>query len=648
MVRIKRGYDFEEGDPGIPLIKDGGADPYVSLGWAKFGKPVWSTRVLLKEMEPCWEETAYLLVTPEELNVDERLRVQLWDSDRMSADDDLGRIEVDLKQLMKDEKSNGTMCNRTDGFRALKAGKGMPGKLEWSVGYFSKVRLQSCQLQSQTFDPDIRTMDQLEAKVDQICKRKLREAKIKDGKDDKDAKELEQQKVQERKVREDGMIISAPPPEGYPSGIFSIQIHQITGLSLETLRKDRKNDGTDASDEEEEGEDLPSAYCTVIVNHSKAFKTRVKPKNAKPFYNAGVERYIPNWETAEVYISVRDARIKEDDPLLGIVHLPLSEVFQIRSQINGFYPLTGGVGHGRIRLSMVWRSVQLQAPPEAIGWEYGTLEVKPSISAVNVPQNLQQLKIRFHTDIGFGKMYPSRDDAVWDTRKKTGSLLLPVRRRYSSCVAIQFHQHGLISDKTAAFAILWLRDIPDEDEKEITLPVWNGDYKRAIASCRDEPGEKVGEMQVKLTFWSGLGGAHSRWASKDPDMRDVVEVLDTARDNYESFRSAKQAGIVDEDVSSSSDADSSEDGDEDQARSGDQDEGVDGRQTEQRPDGGVQAADSAGDGHATDDSEGGAQGKQSLLDRAKSYKKNMKSEHRRNRGVMQWRVCSSCSLLLLS
>nr|POE63347.1 meiotically up-regulated gene 190 protein [Quercus suber] len=641
VVRIKRGYDFKMGDPSIPLVKDGSADPYVSLGWAKFGKPLWSTRVLLKEMEPCWEETAYLLVTPDELNVDERLRVQLWDSDRLSADDDLGRIELDIKQLMKDDATNGKMADRTDGFRALKAGENMPGKLEWSIGYFSKVRIQPGQLKSQTFDPDVRTIGELDEKVDHICKRKLREANIKAGTDNRDAKELEQQKAQERKMREDAMMISAPPPDGYPSGIFSIQIHQITGLGLETLRKDRQNDGGDALDEAEEGEDLPSAYCTVIVNHGKAFKTRTKPKNAKPFYNAGVERYIPDWHTAEVYVSVRDARIKEDDPLLGIVHLPLGEVFKERSQINGFYPLTGGVGFGRIRLSMVWRSVQLQAPPEAIGWEYGTLEVKPGIEVANVPTNLQQMKIRFHTDIGFGKMYPHREDGTWQTRRKTNSLQLPVRRRYGSCVAVQFRQHGLVGDKTAAFAVLWLREIPDEDEKEITLPVWKGDFKRAIACCQESYGERLGEIRVKLTFWSGLGGAHSRWASKEPDMRDVVEVLDTARDNYESFESAKQAGIVDEEATSSSDEDSSsdsEDDDADEARAGDRDDGVDGELAQRRPDGGVRALGGPDGASTTDDDGGSSAGKQNVLDRAKDYKKHMKSEHRRNRGLMQWKV----------
>ena len=137
VVNIKRGYDFKKGDMGNPFFKEGSSDPYVSVGWAKFGKPVWSTRLLLDEMEPWWDETAYVLVNPEELNVSERIRIQLWDSDRLTADDDLGRIEIDLKELMTNAESNGKMWHRSDGFRALKAGAAMPGKLEWSVGYFA-------------------------------------------------------------------------------------------------------------------------------------------------------------------------------------------------------------------------------------------------------------------------------------------------------------------------------------------------------------------------------------------------------------------------------------------------------------------------------------------------------------------------------
>jgi hypothetical protein len=33
---------------------------------------------------------------------------------------------------------------------------------------------------------------------------------------------------------QDAMIISSPPPEGYPSGVFSIQIHQVRTDGLDS------------------------------------------------------------------------------------------------------------------------------------------------------------------------------------------------------------------------------------------------------------------------------------------------------------------------------------------------------------------------------------------------------------------------------
>ncbi|KAM0721598.1 hypothetical protein Q7P37_002523 [Cladosporium fusiforme] len=574
VVNIVRGYDFKCGDAGIPMIKDGSSDPYVSVGWAKFGKPLWSTRLLMNEMEPVWHETTYLLVTPEELNVDERLRVQLWDSDRFSADDDLGRIEVDLKHLMKDEKTNGKMHKRCDGFRALKKGDGMPGKLDWDVGYFSKTRIQACQMAQQSYDPEIRNMEQLKDRVDEVCKRRLRESTIKDGASDKAEKELEQQKAQELKATQDNMIITAPPPDGYPSGIFSIQIHQITGLELEKLSKDAAS--SDFKDEEEEtGSSLPSAYCNVVINHRKVFKTRTKPQNAKPFFNAGTERFIPDWQNAEVHIGVRDSRVHEDDPLLGIVHLPLADVFKHRSQVEGFFPLAGGVGFGRVRLSMVWRSVQLQAPPEKLGWELGTLEVNPEIHATNLPQGFGDLRLKLRTNLSSGKMYPTKEFDGWKSHHRQ-SHRLAVQKRYASCLSIRFRDKKLIGGNNAAFAVLWLREIPDEEEREIELPVWKGDFKRAINCTLDNPGEQIGSVKIKVTFWSGLGDAHYKWASKDMHLRNVMELLETARDNLETGEAEKRAGVLDDESDESSqkgkdDGDSSTDDDDDNEGDGNHD-----------------------------------------------------------------------------
>ncbi|KAF4970504.1 hypothetical protein FSARC_2472 [Fusarium sarcochroum] len=624
VVNIKRGYEFKMGDSGIPLIKDGSSDAYVSVGWAKFGKVMWTTRVLENEMEPYWDETCFVLVTPQELNIDERLRVQLWDSDRLTADDDLGRIEVPIKELMKNDETNGRMSNRQDGFRALKSGDNMPGKLEWSVGYYSKTRIQQCQFEKQSHDLEVRTMDQLKEKVTASSERKLRETMFKEGKNERDAGELEQQKAQELKAEQDAMIISAPPPDGFPSGLLSIQIHNITGLELERLNKRQAANDAEATDEEDAGEGLPSAYCTIILNHRKTFKTRTKPQNAKPFYNAGCERFIRNWHEAEVFVTVRDARLKEDDPLLGIIHLPLSEVLRERSQVMGFWPLSGGIGFGRVRISMVFRSVQLQAPRNLLGWQYGTVEVQPTATVVDCPKDLRSSKLKFRTSISSAKMYTEdkEDQGTVTWKSKRGrSLALAVASRYSSCMSIAFRDKGFFGDDTDAFSVLWLKDIVDDEETELELPIWKGNFQRATACCLEECGERLGTIKLKLTFWSGLGSAHSRWASRDEHLQNVVEVIETARDNLEIGHQEKEAGIVDSD----------------------DDEGTG---HVHRPGSIDSNSDSSSSSSDTEDEEGqessvpngSASQKQGPIDQLRDYRRRDKRLHRQHRGLMQWKI----------
>ncbi|KAL8843644.1 MAG: hypothetical protein Q9170_000148 [Blastenia crenularia] len=261
-------------------------DSYVAVGWAKFGKPVWSTRIIQDDMEPTWEETAFVLVGPNELNAGERLRVQLWDSDRTSADDDLGRIELDLKEIMSDQRSFTQMWQRCDGFRALSPNEEMPGNLTWSVGYFPKSRIQENQLRKQLLDPGIRNMQQLKSQVAQDVRKKLREASIQD-----ESSDTRQQEAHDLKSREDNMVASLSPLQDFPAGILSLQIHQISSLELERINKPQDEEESD-DDTGAGSNDLPSSYCTVILNHRCVFKTRTKPKTSEPFFNAATERFI--------------------------------------------------------------------------------------------------------------------------------------------------------------------------------------------------------------------------------------------------------------------------------------------------------------------------------------------------------------------
>ena len=589
VVRIKEGENFKEGDSGS-IVKKGSTDGYVTVGWAKFGKPVWSTRVIVDDMHPVWDETAFVLVGQQELNADERLRVQLWDSDRASADDDLGKIEVDLKELMHNKKSHSNMWDRRDGFIGLNSGETMPGSLDWSVGYFPKTKIQEKQLQQQEVEPNVNTMQQLKEKVSRDVDRKLREAT-----DREESLEIDQQKAQDLKIKEDSMITSTPPLGDYPTGIFSIQIHQITGLEFAQVSKSEQTEG----DETAEGSgDLPSSYCTIILNHQEVFKTRTKPKNAKPFFNAGTERLIRDWRTTEVIVSVRDSRVHENDPLLGIIYLPLSQIFRKRSQMVDQFPLVGGIGYGRARLSMVFRSIQLQAPRELLGWDYGTLEITGSVTSKDLAADLSGLRIKLRTSVTRGKMYSESADSgkQWKS-KRDRPIRLAVRKRYCSCLVIEFRKNSLGPDKTPAFAVLWLKDIPDEEDKTVTLPVWQGHkmLKRAETCCVDDLGDKAGTLEVPLKFFRGLSSYHKCLTSNSPNLQGVFEVLGTAQDNQEI-----KAAIDGEDDGSGESSSSS--GDEDDSG-------------EKKPD----------------------DGKRGPIDQLKEYSRHSDQLHRGHRGLMQWK-----------
>ncbi len=437
------------------------------------------------------------------------------------------------------------------------------------------------------------------------------------------------------------MIISSPPSNFYPSGIFSIQIHQITGLEFEKLNKNRQSLVDDDSDEEEGAGDLPSSYCTVILNHQKVFKTRTKPKNSKPFFNAGTEHLVRDWRTTEVIVSVRDSRIHENNPLLGIVYLRLRHVFRKRSQIIENFPLVGGIGYGRVRISMVFRSIQLQAPKELLGWDYGTLEVTGPITSDDIDPDLRGLRLKLRTTVHRAKMYSSSntdgdEGAKW-AGKKDRPVRLAVRKRYSSCLVVEFRKNSLGLDKTMGFSTFWLQDIPDDEARVVNLTVWAGDVDMARAenNCIRELGARVlGHIRIPLKLWHGISGYHHGLVSKSPNMQEVVEALDTATANREAMDTIDDGGD-DQDSSSSSSSSSSSD---------DEGNNENHRHHHLRKVKNVMKAKKKKtakalkrNGEQGDDDDDGKRGP---IDQFWEYKDHSDQLHRRNRGLMQWKVCS--------
>ncbi|GAD94031.1 hypothetical protein LEMA_P102160.1 [Paecilomyces variotii No. 5] len=504
VVRIKRAISFKESDTGLFGMKKRCTDP-----------------MILSEMEPIWDETCFVVVSAKEFNAEEKLRMQLRDHNRFAADSDLGCIDVELKEVMQDPRTNGKMLDRRDTLHTLRADGDMPCTLDWSLGYFSKRRVLPSQLAQQTDDQEIKTIDDLRKKVEKESAKKLREPR----KDE--SHEIEQQEAQGLKDREDRIIISTPPSADYPSGIFAIQIHQILSLGF---RKEKYNPGGVNCDDDDQVDydDLLSSYCSVILNHKRVFKTRTKPKSAKPSFNTGTEQFIRDWRTTEVMLSVRDLSAHEHDPLVGVVVLSLAEIFKQRSQIDDYFLLSGGIGQGRVHISMMFRSIQLLLPKELRGWKYGTLKITSDIKSKDLADHYKGLGLKLHTSTQTDEMGKHLDG--WSGHQGQ-PVDLAVKQRYSSSLLVEFQGSNPIHRHISAFSIVWLREIPDNEEKTVTLPVWKGNSKRAEVDNELESGEQLGHIEMRLRFQPGISDRHNKLVSKDRNLGDVMEILGTLKHN---------------------------------------------------------------------------------------------------------------------
>jgi Ca2+-dependent lipid-binding protein len=222
----------------------GGSDPYINLSFSKYGKPMYCTRVITDDLDPVWEETTALLVTPELIKANEQLSVELWDSDRNTADDIVGKVELSIQDMIQHP---GKMYPQVSKLQGLDDGSSMPGELHWEVGYFGKPHLR----------PELRT----DGKNKELPETLQNEAILQDDKgvittEDEDAVE------------------HTPPDPLWPSGIISIVVHQIVNLQLENIqgtqgsRKGREFEPARPYGEntEEQGKHLPTSYCTILLN----------------------------------------------------------------------------------------------------------------------------------------------------------------------------------------------------------------------------------------------------------------------------------------------------------------------------------------------------------------------------------------------
>ncbi|KIH93494.1 hypothetical protein SPBR_04042 [Sporothrix brasiliensis 5110] len=508
--------------------KGGGSDPYICVAFSKFGKPQYCTRVIQDDLNPVFEECAALIVTPDIIRADEQLSLELWDSDRSSADDVVGKVELSIQKLISHP---GKMFPQVSGLRGVKAESSMPGDLHWEVGYFSKTQFRRA----------LRT----------------------DGKNPSLPKELrDDPKFQDDHgvitSPEEDAVVHTPPDPLWPSGVLSVVVHQVVGLELENVkgsngkRKGREYEPArpEAGElKEEQGKRLPSAYCTIIINDELVYKTRTKVVSSKPIFEAGTERFIRDWRSAIATVTVRDSRNRQHDPIIGVVPLKLSEVLLTGSQSTRWYPLDGGIGFGRIRISLLFRSVELTLPPSQVGFgEVGTFEfLSDSITSTQYAPS-SRVKMRLRTGGSSANIRSDKSSRTetghglrWDisgideegkdhAARSDNRVRLPVQYRYRSPIFFELHPVGRRGK--VAYASIWLQDVVDNEETSFDIPIWKCDNPLRLSqnyiteenyrSIPDIDIEEVGRLQFRGRFKPGMDLEHLKFIS-DNDSRETVE-----------------------------------------------------------------------------------------------------------------------------
>ncbi|TKA51956.1 hypothetical protein B0A53_05040 [Rhodotorula sp. CCFEE 5036] len=491
---------------GLSAQDDNGkSDPYVVIAYSKFGKPLYSTRIVPEDLNPVWEQTAFILVSADEVRAAEKLSIQLWDWDKLSADDLVGRVQVPIHDLMLKPDE---MHHRTDKLMGFEDADEMSGTVTWSVGYFEKVKL----------NPKLK----LKAGIDHALPKELQ-----------DKPEL---KVEENSIdtEEEADASRTPPDPNYPAGILSVIVHNIFGLERQNLsgRKGRIREGQsgqDTDDPSEQDDNIPSAYVEIVLDDCVKYRTRVKQYSTMPFFEAGTEQFVRDFTRTSLRLVVRDARLREHDPILGIVDLPLQETLRYSSEVTRTYALQDGVGFGKISVSILFKGVQLNLPRELSGWDTGTVCITEPIRVEPVEGTdfeWREKKLVLSTLEAKEKLSKreARQDGnalIYDIDEP---IRLPTYDRYSSALYFDYGgssvKIGPLGKTRDAFATLWLSELVDDEPKEIRLPIIVP-QSSAVAlrvnyineQCKKTHNvEIVGWLVTTVVLDSGLDEDHEKYA----------------------------------------------------------------------------------------------------------------------------------------
>lgn len=168
--------------------------------------------------------------------------------------------------------------------------------------------------------------------------------------------------------------------------------------------------------------------------------------------------------------------------------MKLSEIFKNASQVTRLFSLQEGVGYGRANVSFMFRQVKTPLPPSMLGWETGTLEIEGGIRIEPTPEfgeGFSTKKLEVYTTDESYKCPTSaarveNGSVYWDPPVER--VRLPVYNRYSSAVVFEIGSGGVgpVGPDSDFLAVCWFKDIPDDEETPIRIPVLKSPHLKQL------------------------------------------------------------------------------------------------------------------------------------------------------------------------
>lgn len=334
----------------------------------------------------------------------------------------------------------------------------------------------------------------------------------------------------------------------------------------------------------------PSAYVEVHLNDKLVYRTRTKQLNPVPYFNAVSERFIRDWQLAKITFVVKDERDREHDAILGIVSLRLKDVFKKRAQETHWYPLVGGLGWGKMRLSLLFKPLDIRLPKGISTYEVATFEItslsttdfssafgKPPALVIETDHDKvilgspgagaarDSVDDEPHlADLGHS-IAPTDDSAstksgvsstrlsavptttrvTWDVTK---AVRLAVMYRTSGSILFSFVTRGRIKkSKYHAIATLRLDDVVDGNQESRVIPVFatsstrdairaalvfnqyqrQGDPTTLYKNSSDI--RMIGFIHISFVLHPGISRAHQKLAKRDLKFRSTYAAWEATR-----------------------------------------------------------------------------------------------------------------------